>query len=292
MKRRAFIASGLSSALCGGAWAGEKKPLGLNAETFRQAIVATEQQSGGRLGVAMLDVASGDRFAYRGDERFATCSTFKLALSACILHQVDRKKRRLSDTLAVRAGDLVANSPLTTQWAGHRASLADLCMATMTRSDNAAANLLYPLAGAPAGLTQFLRGLGDKSTRLDRMETELNSAIPGDPRDTTMPLAMLGVLESLLVGQALSPAGRDQLLNWMLANKTGDNRFRAGLPAGWKTGDKTGAGDHGTDNDIGIVWPPARGPVLFSCYLTQSTMEFPASNVIHAQIARALVAEL
>ena len=137
-------------------------------------------------------------------------------------------------------------------------TLAEICEAAMIVSDNTAGNLILAALGGPAGFTAYVRSLGDSITRLDRIEPDLNEAAPGDPRDTTTPLAMLGNVQKLVLGDALSAASREQLTKWMLGNKTGDTRLRAQLPAGWRTGDKTGAGERGTNNDVGVLWPPGR----------------------------------
>ncbi len=168
------------------------------------------------------------------------------------------------------AKDLVTYSPVTEKHTADGMTLAELCDAAITLSDNTAGNLLLAALGGPAGITAFARTLGDTVTRLDRIETELNEARPGDPRDTTTPAAMTANLRALLLGDALSAASRAQLTAWLVANKTGDTRLRAGLPAGWRVGDKTGAGANGTNNDVGVFWPPGRAPIVVSAYLTEA----------------------
>jgi beta-lactamase class A len=148
-------------------------------------------------------------------------------------------------------------------------ALGAICEAAMTLSDNTAANLMLESFGGPAQLTAYARSLGDGVTRLDRTETTLNEARPGDDRDTTSPAAMLENLRNLVLGNALSRLSRDQLTNWLLANKTGDKRLRAGLPGDWRVGDKTGTGDNGAANDIAVIWPPDRGPIIVTAYYVQ-----------------------
>jgi beta-lactamase class A len=253
-------------------------------------ISRLEVLSGGRLGFALLDSADGSRYQHRGNERFPMCSTFKLLLVAAVLRQVETGEETLARRIAVRKEDLVPWSPFSETRVGSEASVEELCAAAMTQSDNVAANLLLPLIGGPPGIGSFARTLGDDRTRLDRNETELNSAIPGDPRDTTTPLAMLGNLQALLLGDALTPAGRAMLEAWMRANKTGDARLRAGLPKGWQAGDKTGSGANGTTNDIAVLWPPGRKPLLVVSYLTGSKLDSESRDALHASVARALSA--
>lgn len=257
---------------------------------FAAAVAELERRSGGQLGVAVLDLGSGARFGQRADQRLPMCSTFKLLLTAAVLQRAERGRRGLNSRLPISSADLVPNSPLSRQQVGNSASIAALCEATMIWSDNTAANLLLPTIGGPGGLTAFARTLGDEVTRLDRIEPALNEALPGDPRDTSSPNAMLGNLQRLLIEPWLQPASKERLLGWLLDNRTGGTRLRAGLPAGWRVGDKTGSGLQGTTNDVAIVWPPQRSPLLIAAYLTQSTLDDDGRNAIHADLARALVA--
>jgi beta-lactamase class A len=226
-------------------------------ERFAEAVQTAEGQGGGRLGVAVLDTETGKRFARRGEERFPVTSTFKFVLAGAVLAAVDRGRERLDRRIPIAASDLVEYAPVTGKHVGAEGlTVAELCEAIIVWSDNTAANLLLSTIGGPAGLTGFARGLGDDRFRLDRMETALNEAAPGDPRDTTTPLAMLGDLDRLLLGDVLSQASRARLTDWLVACRTGDQKIRAGLPKDWRCGDKTGAGGYGTNNDIAILWPP------------------------------------
>ena len=158
----------------------------------------------------------------------------------------------------------------------------------MIVSDNTAGNLILATLGGPAGFTAYVRTLGDGITRLDRIETALNEALPGDPRDTTTPLAMLGNLQKLMLGDVLSSASKEQLTRWMLGNKTGDTRLRAQLPPGWRTGDKTGAGERGTNNDVGVLWPPEGKPIVVAAYLTGTSAAVEQRNATLAAVGRAV----
>lgn len=254
-----------------------------------RAIAEIEARVGARLGVAMRDTASGAELRYRADERFPIASTFKLLAGAAALARVDAGRDSLDRRVRFTKSDIVAYSPATERHAdGEGMTLAEICDAAITLSDNTAGNLLLAAIGGPDGLTQYARALGDMVTRLDRIETDLNEARPGDVRDTTSPAAMLGNLEKLLVGEALSSASRQRLTNWMIANKTGDTRLRAGVPDGWRVGDKTGAGGNGSNNDIAIVWPPGGKPILIAAYLTECARSVDERNAALADVARAL----
>jgi beta-lactamase class A len=254
-------------------------------------VARIEAESGGRLGVAVLDTRDGTRVAHRGDERFPMCSTFKLLAAAAILARVDTGRERLDRRVRYGASQLVEYSPVTKDHVGGAGmTLEALCEAAMTLSDNTAGNLLLEALGGPAGLTQYARTLGDPTTTLDRIETALNEATPGDPRDTTTPAAMLEIMRQLLVDDTLSAGSRERLTGWLLANKTGDKRLRAGLPADWRVGDKTGTGGNGSANDIAVVWPPGRAPILVAVYFTGSTVSDEARNAVIANAGRIVVA--
>lgn len=261
-------------------------------ETFGHAVRAAELQGAGRLGVAILDSESGRRFAWRGGERFPLTSTFKFLLAGAVLAEVDRGHERLDRRVPIAAADLVEYAPVTGRHVGVGLTVSELCEATVVWSDNPAANLLLPILGGPAGLTGFARRLGDGESRLDRIETALNEATPGDLRDTTTPEAMLGDLDRLLLGEALSPASRTRLTDWLVACRTGDRRIRAGLPAGWRCGDKTGTGGFGTTNDVAILWPPERRPILVAAYLTESPAPLEVRSAALAAVGRAVAAAL
>jgi beta-lactamase class A len=253
-----------------------------------EALAALEARHGGRLGVAVLDSGSGRRLMHRGGERFALTSTFKFLAAAHVLARVDRGEERLDRRVAYAKEDLVPYSPVTGQHA--ELTIGALCDAAVTLSDNTAGNLLLDSFGGPAGLTAWLRGLGDGVTRLDRRETALNEARPGDPRDTTTPEAMLGLMQALLLGPVLSADGRARLTAWLVANKTGDKRLRAGVPEGWRVGDKTGSGENNVANDIAILWPPlpppGRAPILVAAYYAESRATEPERNAVLAEVGR------
>lgn len=252
-------------------------------------IKRLERESGGRLGVCVIETASGVRHAYRGDERFPMCSTFKALAAAAVLAQVDAGNEHLSRRIKYDASAVTTYSPATEKHVGEGMTLTELCDAAVTVSDNTAANLLLAEIGGPAGLTRYVRSLGDQSTRLDRNEPTLNEALPDDPRDTTTPNAMASTLQALVLGtKALSGPSRAQLTAWLINNKTGDTRLRAGLAKDWRIGDKTGTGSNGTCNDVGVAWPPNAAPVVITAYLTAATVPAAQQSATLASVARAV----
>ncbi|MBW8466256.1 class A beta-lactamase, partial [Acidovorax sp.] len=199
------------------------------ARAWNDALATIERSAQGRLGVAMLDTGSGLALGWRQDERFAMASTFKAALAGWMLALVDQGRERLDARVHYAAADVVAYSPVSGPRAGNGGGLTvgELCAATVSLSDNTAANVLMARHGGPAGFTAFVRSLGDQITRLDRTEPTLNEAAVGDPRDTTTPLAMLQTLQKLVLGDALSPPSRAWLQRWLVETSTGDKRLRA-----------------------------------------------------------------
>lgn len=251
-----------------------------------------EKASGGRIGVAVLDTQNGRRFSWRGDQRFRMCSTIKAPLSAAILRRVDQGRERLDRRVTFGPDVLMGNSPIAEKHLEDGLTIGQLCEAAITVSDNAAANLLFEALGGPTGgpaaLTRFLRAIGDQTTRSDLLEPQLNRGAPDDPRDTTTPNAMLETWKSLLLDDSLSPASRRQFRDWLIANKTGDRRLRAGLPSDWRVGDKTGNNGRDITNDIAIAWPPGRAPILLAVFHDQGRDD-AARDTVHANVARAVV---
>jgi beta-lactamase class A len=250
---------------------------------------AIEAKVGGRLGVAVLDTVTGELAGQRLDERFPMCSTFKALAAALVLARVDAGEEKLDRRIVVARADLLEWAPVTSKRVGGAGmTVAELCEAAITVSDNTAANLLLASAGGPAGVTAFVRKLGDDVTRLDRTEPTLNEAVPGDPRDTSTPRAMARTLRRLMLGDALSDRGRAQLVQWMSANTTGGHRLRAGVPSDWRVADKTGTGRLGTTNDVGVLWPPRRAPLVVVIYLTGTQASGDAREAALADVARSL----
>nr|WP_296016567.1 class A beta-lactamase [uncultured Acidovorax sp.] len=296
MQRRQF-SLGLITAAALPLWgcASSSRAFGEEAATRRwtDTLAGIERTAQGRLGVAMLDTGSGLALGWRQDERFAMASTFKAVLAGWMLALVDQGRERLDARVHYAKADVVAYSPVSGARAGDGGGLTvgELCAATVSLSDNTAANVLLARHGGPAAFTAFVRSLGDQVTRLDRTEPALNEAAVGDPRDTTTPQAMLQTLQKLVLGDALTPTSRAWLQRWLVETSTGDKRLRAGVP-GWKVGDKTGtASDSGTANDIAVLWPPGGGaPVVVTCYLTRSKVSPEQRDAAIAQVARAVVA--
>ncbi|WP_447896468.1 CESS family extended-spectrum class A beta-lactamase [Stenotrophomonas acidaminiphila] len=288
--RRQFLA--LGGAACAGIAA---VPLLARAVSAPAAagFAALEAESGGRLGVCLWHPASGARFGQRMDERFPMCSTFKFLLAAAVLERAGRGALSLDQRVPVRAEDLLAHSPVTARHVGKDLGVRDLCRATLTTSDNAAANLLLPLVGGPAGLTAFLRAQGDAVTLAARYEPDANRFAMDDPRDTTSPAAMAGNLQRFVLGDALALAGRRQLADWLIDNETGDARLRAGLPPGWRVGDKTGSNGRDTSNDIAVLWPRRGGtPWVLAVFLQGSTLDDAGRDGILRRVGERAAAHL
>lgn len=256
---------------------------------MQAALHTLEQRAQGRLGLAVLDTGSGRRWLHRADERFLLCSTFKLLLCAQVLERAARGEERLDRRLSFRRSDLVEWSPVTKKAVGRgRLSVAQLCEATMTTSDNTAALLLLKTQGGPAGLTRWLRAHGDTQTRLDRSEPDLNLADPTGEWDTTTPAAMADTVQRLCLGAGLPTTVQAQLQAWMKASTTGAQRLRAGLPTGWQIGDKTGTGD-GISNDVAIVWPPRQAaPWVVVAFLSNCRSPREVQQACLADVGRLL----
>lgn len=259
------------------------------SDPLQAAVTAAETRLGARIGVAVVDDESGRAWNHRAAERFALTSTFKALAGAALLARVDRGEEKLDRRVVFAAADLVTYSPVAEKRVGGDGmSLAEIAEAAITLSDNTAGNLLLKAIGGPAGLTAFLRSIGDDVTRLDRWETDLNTAEPGDLRDTTTPAAVARSLREATLGKALSAAGREQLLAWMRADRVGDALLRAGLPKDWDVADKTGAGGNGARAVVAVLRPPKRKPMTVAIYIAETKATMAERNAAIAEIGAAL----
>lgn len=244
-----------------------------NNNTIEEQLNTLEKYSQGRLGVALIDTEDNSQITYRGEERFAMASTSKVMAVAAVLKASEKQAGLLDKNITIKKSDLVAYSPITEKHLTTGMTLAELSAATLQYSDNTAMNKILDYLGGPTKVTQFARSINDVTYRLDRKEPELNTAIHGDPRDTTSPIAMAKSLQALTLGDALGQSQRQQLVTWLKGNTTGDHSIKAGLPKHWGVGDKTGSGDYGTTNDIAVIWPENHAPLILVVYFTQQEQD-------------------
>lgn len=277
MKRLAWLAL---LALASPAYAFDEARLNAAAQAQETALSA-------RLGAAVLDTATGQLWRYHADQRFPMDSTHKAFSCAALLAKADRGEASLDRRVVIAKADLVEYSPITEK--RDALSLAELCAAALGVSDNTAANLILAADGDPGGVTAFFRALGDETSRLDRTEPDLNEAAPGDPRDTTTPAAAVADLDKILLGDALKPASRARLTQWMIDDRVAGPLLRAALPAGWRIADKTGNGGHGSRGIVAVIWPPNRAPLVAAVYLCDTAAAIDARNAAIAHIGAALV---
>jgi len=257
---------------------------------FANRILSIEERTGARIGVAALNTADGKRLDYRSEERFPMCSTFKFVAAAAVLKRVDDGQEKLDRFITYGAKDILEHAPVTKEHLKDGGmKLGPLCAAAIEQSDNTAGNLLLDTIGGPVGLTSFVRGIGDKMTRLDRKEPELNSAIPGDERDTTSPAAMCADMQRLVLGSVVSESSQHQLEDWLRHNETGTLMIRAGVPKAWTVGDKTGRCGNGAINDVAIIRPPRRAPLLVAIYSNGSTSSADDRAATVAEATRVIV---
>nr|WP_063851288.1 class A beta-lactamase [Proteus vulgaris]BAA07084.1 Pre BlaB Protein [Proteus vulgaris] len=263
-----------------------------NNNTIEEQLNTLEKYSQGRLGVALINTKDNSQITYRGEERFAMASTSKVMAVAAVLKASEKQAGLLDKNITIKKSDLVAYSPITEKHLTTGMTLAELSAATLQYSDNTAMNKILDYLGGPAKVTQFARSINDVTYRLDRKEPELNTAIHGDPRDTTSPIAMAKSLQALTLGDALGQSQRQQLVTWLKGNTTGDNSIKAGLPKHWVVGDKTGSGDYGTTNDIAVIWPENHAPLILVVYFTQQEQDAKYRKDIIAKAAEIVTKEI
>ncbi|WP_086830085.1 class A beta-lactamase [Allokutzneria sp. NRRL B-24872] len=260
------------------------------APPVNDALLELEQKFGARLGVYAMATGTGKTLAHRADERFAFCSTFKGLASAAVLHH--NPISHLDTVVKYTRDDVLKNATITPKHIATGMTIRDLCDAAVRYSDGTAGNLLLRDLGGPAKLTEYLRGLGDTVTRMDRIEPAITEATPGDPRDTTSPRAIGTTYQKLVIGDALPQEKRAFLRDLMERNTTGAQRIRAGVPRGWTIADKTGTGDYGTANDIGILWPPNSAPIVLALMSSKPTKDAEYNQALLAEATSVVLAKI
>ena len=269
-------------------------PIETQANPVLDKVLEVENGFGGeaRVGIAVLDTDSGAQWGYRQNERFPMASTFKSFACAAVLDQVDKGHLALSKSMPIEQKDMVRWAPVTHMWLGSEMTLGDLCHASVTMSDNVAANKTIEAVGSPEKITEFMRGMGDDVTRMDRWELELNEAAKGDPRDTTTPAQAVASLRKIVSGGVLSDESTRQFNRWMHEQAVADKLLRLHLPDGWQIEDKSGGGRHGSRSIIATVRPPERLPIYIAIYITYTKQPLGVTTDAVAQIGKVLFDEL
>ncbi|MER6125197.1 class A beta-lactamase [Streptomyces sp. NPDC001795] len=293
--RRSVLTGGLGAAFVAASATSAAYAAG-PGDDARGQLRDLEREHSARLGVFAWNTVAGKQIHYRGDELFPMCSVFKTLAVAAVLRDLDRDGSFLSKVIHYTEHDTdkSGNAPVTglPENLAQGMSVADLCGAAISYSDNAAANLLLEQLGGPTSVTRFCRSVGDRVTRLDRWEPDLNSAEPGRLADTTSPRSIGRTYARLALGAVLAPADRRRLTGWLLDNTTGGKRLRAGLPVDWTVADKTGTGAYGTTNDVGVTWPPDKGPIVMAVLSTTDEADAPADEPLIAKTATVLAGAL
>ncbi|NQE92997.1 class A beta-lactamase [Nocardia terpenica] len=246
------------------------------------SLAELERRYGARLGVFAVATGTGATLAYRADDRFAMCSTFKGLAAAAVLSR--NPLSHLDTRVSFTRDEIRSISPVTERHVDTGMTIGQLCDAAIRYSDGTAGNLLLDDIGGPAALTAYLRTLGDPWSPMDNYEPELNRDAPGDERDTSTPRALATDYRTLVLGTALSPEKRGLLTDWLLRSTTGTGRIRGAVPASWPVAHKTGTGDYGRANDVAIIYPPSTPPLVLA-------IMSDISNDYNAQPSDQLIAE-
>lgn len=281
---RPLLAAGLAFGLLMASTASAEDP---ELRLF-ETVDRIEQSLGARVGLVVRDSGSDWSLSHRTDERFLMVSTFKAMMCGAVLHRADAGALDLDERLEIEAEDILAYAPVTETMVGSTMSVGELCLAALDMSDNTATNLLIDRLGGPQMVTAFLREIGDPVSRLDRREPELNTFTPGDPRDTTTPLAMVSTLEAMLSGDALSPQSRAQLVGWMSHGGVTGALIRASTPEGWLVADRSGSGDFNR-NIVAMVTPPDRPPFFIAVFLSDADADFDTRNAAVIDLSEAVM---
>jgi beta-lactamase class A len=292
-RRGLILGAGAAAVAFGYARGANRVP---NEQTVINPFRDLERHMGGRLGVYVIIPDYPHILASRPHERFPMCSSFKFVLAACVLAKADAGRERLDTPVRILPEAVLSYAPVTSLAAkeGRPLTVWELCEAAVKVSDNTAANLLLERVGGPAGLTHWMRKY-DKVTRLDRNEPSLNSAIPGDPRDTTTPSAMVGWLDQLIgFDDILKPTSRTLLKGWMVACTTGLNKIRAGVPKDWTVADKTGNNGSDTMGDVAMLTPPGNygQDIYVAAYVTGAKLRGAELDAVFAEVGRIATAPM
>ncbi|MDN4649615.1 class A beta-lactamase [Curtobacterium sp. PsM8] len=265
-------------------------PASTTSAATTRALDALERRDDARLGLVAIDTGSGATVTHRAGERFAFASAAKVFIAATVLD--DARSGDLDAVVPIEQRDLLSYAPVTSQHVGSGMTVRALLDAMLRSSDNTAANLLVERVGGPSVVQQWLRGIGDQVTQVVRVEPDLNEATPGDERDTTTPAQFAADLRTVLLGDALRPEGRKMLVETMAGTTTGAATIRAGVPTGWSVADKTGTGSYGVRNDIGIVTPPGRAPIVLVVMTSRSRADAKPVDALVAAATTVTVAAL
>lgn len=265
-------------------------PASTTSAATTRALDALERRDDARLGLVAIDTGSGATVTHRAGERFAFASAAKVFIAATVLD--DARSGDLDAVVPIEQRDLLSYAPVTSQHVGSGMTVRALLDAMLRSSDNTAANLLVARVGGPSVVQQWLRGIGDQVTQVVRVEPDLNEATPGDERDTTTPAQFAADLRTVLLGDALRPADRKMLVETMAGTTTGAATIRAGVPTGWSVADKTGTGSYGVRNDVGIVTPPGRAPIVLVVMTSRSRADAKPVDALVAAATKVTVAAL
>ena len=191
----------------------------------------------GDVGIAALDLNTGETVSIKGNTPFPMASTVKVAIAALYLAQVDNGRRSLDDTI-------------------NGQSARSLMARMLIHSDNRATDILLKDLGGPTAVHDWLRDNGVTGLRVDRTIAELLHSRRDlwDRRDSATPVAMVDLLKRIYKGELIKPDSRNYLLDLMSQCQTGKNRMKALLP-GVPIEHKTGTLDGLTD-DVGFISLP------------------------------------
>lgn len=264
-----------------------------NLNCFQEKLGQLEKEANGRLGVYAINTANHQKLEYRADERFPFCSTSKVIVVSAMLKKSEKNPELLQKKIMYTSQDIEKSGyiPITEKSLDQGMTIAELGKAAIEYSDSGAMNLLINQLGGLEPVNEYAKSIGDPAFRIDRFEPDINSAIPGDHRDTTTPTAMGASLQKLTLGDALQSPQRELLLDWLKNNTTGNFKIRAGVPKNWIVGDKTGGGKYNTANDIAIVWPPHCAPIVMVVYFTGHQSDGTDQSNVLAETARLIISE-
>ena len=251
--------------------------------------------SRGRIGVAAIDLATGQEIAVLGDQRFPMASTSKIAIVATFLERVDNGLVSLDHRfpLMVPVPSKAFSTSVAPVRPGATMTARELIERTIARSDNMATDALLKAVGGPAVVNDWARRAGIPNFNLTRDiatlvrdDGEVNPAYSIDVRDSATPRDMVQLLTGLYQGKWLSTGSRNVIIGAMERCRTGTRRIPALMPLGARVAHKTGSLNN-TSSDVGIIKAPDGRAYAVAIYVTGQGTRLNRESRI-ANIARAL----
>lgn len=272
---------------------------GVFAQTtaLRQKLQSIVAGADGKLGVAIIDLASNDSVTINGKGHFAMQSVYKFHLGLAVLNQIDKGKFKLDQKILVTKKDLLPNtwSPLRDRYPNGEVEipLSEILVYTVAQSDNNGCDILFRLLGGPAFVDKYVKNLGIKDVAIKTTEEEMHNSTKAQFTNWSTPWSAVKLLEKFYQKSILSTPSHNFMWKTLAEATTGSQKIKGLLPKGTVVGHKSGLS--GTDekgvtaatNDIGIVALPNGNHYAIAVFYGNTKMSDKESDKVIAEVAKA-----